>query len=244
MIDSFLAWIELPVGVWLACSAVLMLGAFVQRATGFGLAVIGAPLLLMLEPRLVPVVLVLFGFTISLMMVRHYWHEVRLDTIGVALIGRLPGNALGIWLLLAAPMVMLEKLIAVIVLFAVLVTLCRFQLPVNRFTLFMAGVLSGVFGTVAAIGGPPIVLLMHGFPPDRMRGNLAAFFILTSLLTLLTLALAGQLSVWHFKLALTFLPAVLLGNAVADAVAHRLDTRLLQMASLALCTLAALGLLM
>ncbi|BBI75164.2 hypothetical protein HAALTHF_44690n [Vreelandella aquamarina] len=173
--DSLLQWLEVPLDSWLACAAVLLLGAFVQRATGFGLAVVGAPLLLMIEPRLVPVILVLFGFTVSLIMVRRYWHEVRLREIGVALIGRLPGNGLGIWLLLAAPMVVLEKLIAAIVLFAVLVTVCRFELPVNRFTLFVAGILSGVFGTVAAIGGPPIVLLMHGFSPDRMRGNLAAF---------------------------------------------------------------------
>lgn len=241
--DSVLTWIGLPLSTWLGCSAVLMLGAFVQRATGFGLAVVGAPLLLMLEPRLVPVVLVLFGFTVSLMMVRHYWHEVRLDAIGMALVGRLPGNALGIWLLLAAPMVVLEKLIAFIVLFAVLVTLCRFQLPVNRITLFGAGILSGIFGTVAAIGGPPIVLLMHGLPTDRVRGNLAAFFILTSMLTFITLAIAGQIQLWHFQVALTLLPAVLIGNALADTVAHRLDRRLLQGASLALCTLAALGLL-
>lgn len=239
---------ELSLGIslatWLACAGVLLLGAFVQRATGFGLAVVGAPLLLMLEPRLVPVVLVLFGFTVSLMMVRRYWHEVHLREISVALVGRLPGNGLGIWLLLAAPMAVLETLIAAIVLFAVGVTLCRFHLPVNRVTLFVAGVLSGIFGTVAAIGGPPIVLLMHGFSPDRMRGNLAAFFVITSLLTLATLALAGQLSIWHFKLALTFLPAVLIGNALADAVAHRLDKVLLQRCSLALCTLAALGLLL
>ncbi|NVF15707.1 TSUP family transporter [Vreelandella maris] len=242
--DSMLAWVNMPMSTWLACAAVLLLGAFVQRATGFGLAVIGAPLLLMLEPRLVPVILVLFGFTVSLMMVRHYWHEVRLDSIGMALVGRLPGNALGIWLLLAAPMLLLEKLIAIIVLFAVLVTLCRFKLPVNRITLFGAGVLSGIFGTVAAIGGPPMVILMHGLPADQVRGNLAAFFILTSLLTIITLAFANQIQLWHFQVALTFLPAVLVGNAVADAIAHRLDRRLLQGASLALCTLAALGLLL
>ncbi|HCL23577.1 MAG TPA: sulfite exporter TauE/SafE family protein, partial [Halomonas sp.] len=106
--DSLLQWLEVPLDSWLACAAVLLLGAFVQRATGFGLAVVGAPLLLMIEPRLVPVILVLFGFTVSLMMVRRYWHEVRLREIGVALIGRLPGNGLGIWLLLAAPMVVLE----------------------------------------------------------------------------------------------------------------------------------------
>ncbi|NIC07601.1 sulfite exporter TauE/SafE family protein [Billgrantia bachuensis] len=243
MPEAWLAWVDMPLSAWLGCALVLALGAFVQRATGFGLAVVGAPLLLLIEPRLVPVILVLFGFTVSLMMMRHYRHEVRIAELGMALAGRLPGNGLGLWLLLAAPLAMLEKLIAVSVLFAVAVTLFRLRLPVNRVTLFGAGVLSGIFGTVAAIGGPPMVLLMHGLSPERLRGNLAAFFLVTSSLTLATLALAGQVRLWHLGLALTLLPAVLLGSALAGRVAHRLDRRRLQGASLALCTLAALGLL-
>lgn len=103
MIDAAFTWLDMPLTTWTGCALILALGAFVQRATGFGLAVIGAPLLLMIEPRLVPVVLVLFGLTVSLMMVRAYWHEVRLGAMGMALVGRLPGNALGLWLLVAAP---------------------------------------------------------------------------------------------------------------------------------------------
>ncbi|QOR38372.1 sulfite exporter TauE/SafE family protein [Billgrantia diversa] len=243
MPDAWLAWIDMTLGTWLSCALVLALGAFVQRATGFGLAVVGAPLLLLIDPRLVPVTLVLFGFTVSLLMMRHYRHEVRMAELGMALAGRLPGNGLGLWLLLTAPLAVLEKLIAASVLFAVAVTLFRLRLPVNRASLFGAGVLSGIFGTVAAIGGPPMVLLMHGLTPDRLRGNLAAFFLITSSLTLATLALAGQVRLWHLGLALTLLPSVLLGSALANRVAHRLDRRRLQGASLALCTLAALGLL-
>src|SRR5690554_1428632 len=112
MAEVLLPDFDMTLPVWLGCAATLALGAFVQRATGFGLAVVGAPLLLMLEPRLVPVVLVLFGFTVALATLRHYWREVRLAEIGTALVGRIPGNALGLWLLMAAPMAVLEKLIA------------------------------------------------------------------------------------------------------------------------------------
>lgn len=243
MFEALLSWIDMSLSAWLGCAAALAIGAFVQRATGFGLSVVGAPLLLLLEPRLVPVILVLFGLTISLLMVCHYRQEIRLGEISMALLGRLPGNGLGLWLLLAAPMVLLEKLIAGSVLFAVAVTLFRWRLPVNRVSLFGAGVMSGIFGTVAAIGGPPLVLLMHGLPPDRLRSNLAAFFIISSSLTLATLAVAGQVRLWHLGLALTFAPGVLVGNWLANRIAHRLDRRLLQAASLSLCTLAALGLL-
>lgn len=230
--------------VWVACSLTLMTGAFVQRVTGFGLAVVGAPILLMLEPRLVPVLLVMFGLMVSLMMVGQYRHEVRITVIGMALVGRIPGTLLGTWLLLVAPLAIMETAIALIVLSAVAVSLFRFSLPVNRVTLFLAGVLSGIFGTISAIGGPPIALLMHRLPPDSVRGNLAAFFICSASMTLIALTLAGQVRLWHLGMALTFLPSILLGNALARAIAHRIDRRVLQYSSLGISTLAALGLLL
>lgn len=236
-------WLEMAPTVWGACALVLLLGALVQRVTGFGLAVVGAPLLLLLEPRLVPVILVIFGLLVSLMMVRRYSREIRLDAIGMALVGRLPGNALGLWLLVAAPLVVLEKVIALIVLSAVAITLGRFRLPVNRISLFGAGVVSGIFGTVAAIGGPPLALLLHGLPPDRLRGNLAAYVIVTASLTLALLALAGRVTLWHWQLALSFLPAILAGHLLGAWLAPRLNARVIQAASLTVCSLAALVLL-
>lgn len=237
-------WLNVSLWVWLGCSASLLLGAFVQRATGFGLAVIGAPLLLMLDARLVPVILVMFGLMVSVMMVGTYRREIRVETIGMALVGRVPGTLLGAWLLLMAPLAVLERSIAVIVLISVAVSLCRVSLPVNRSTLFVAGVVSGIFGTVSAIGGPPIALLMHRLPPDAARANLSAFFICSAAMTLAVLLLVGQLQLWHLAMALTFVPGVVLGNVLAARTAHRLDRRALQRSSLVLSTLAALGLLL
>ncbi|MEC9482027.1 MAG: TSUP family transporter, partial [Halomonas sp.] len=115
-------WLDMSLWVWLGCAGSLLLGAFVQRATGFGLAVIGTPLILMLDPRLVPTVLVMFGLLVALMMVGTYRREVRLGAVGMALVGRVPGTLLGVWLLLAAPLELLERLIALIVLSSVAVS--------------------------------------------------------------------------------------------------------------------------
>ncbi|TDX28463.1 hypothetical protein DFO67_110164 [Modicisalibacter xianhensis] len=236
-------WLDVSFGVWLGCAASLFLGAFVQRATGFGLAVIGTPLILMLEPRLVPAVLVMFGLLVALMMVGTYRREIRVDAVGMALVGRVPGTLLGVWLLLVAPLVVLEKLIALIVLSSVAVSLCKISLPLNRLSLFVAGVVSGIFGTVSAIGGPPIALLMHRLPADSARANLSAFFIASATMTQLALLVAGKVQLWHLGLAVTFLPAVVLGNVLASRIAHRLDRQTLQRSSLILSTIAALGLL-
>nr|WP_275445890.1 MULTISPECIES: sulfite exporter TauE/SafE family protein [unclassified Halomonas] len=229
--------------VWLGCAGSLCLGAFVQRATGFGLAVIGTPLILMLEPRLVPAVLVMFGLLVAVMMVGAYRREIRLNAVGMALVGRVPGTVLGIWLLLAAPLAVLEKLIALIVLSSVAVSLLKFSVPLNRVSLFVAGIVSGIFGTVSAIGGPPIALLMHRLPADAARANLSAFFIVSAAMTLLALLLADKIQLWHLGMATTFVPAVVLGHLLASRIAHRLDRRALQWSSLILSTVAALGLL-
>lgn len=242
MSELWWQWFDMAPGQWFTAALVLALGAFVQRATGFGLSVVGAPLLLMVDARLVPVTLVVMGFSLSLMILRRYYREVQLGEISMALLGRLPGNFLGLWLLVSAPLAVLKWLIAGIVLFAVLVTLCRFRIPVTRFSMFWAGVVSGIFGTTAAIGGPPLALLMHGMPVDRVRSNLAAYFLITSLMTLATLALAGYVSLWHLAISASFIPAMLLGQALAARFAGSLDRQLLQWASLALCSLAAIGL--
>ncbi|WP_308126705.1 MULTISPECIES: sulfite exporter TauE/SafE family protein [Halomonas] len=235
---------ELTFGTWLWVGGVLALGCFVQRTTGFGMAVVGAPLILLKAPAMVPVVLVVYGFLVSCLVVRRYRREVAMGDISMALVGKVPGTLLGVWLLLIAPMATLEVMIAAIVLFAVLVTLFKLRLPVNRSSLFGAGFLSGIFGAVAAIGGPPIVLLMHGMPMDRLRGNLAAFFLISSLMTLASLAAVGKVPLWLLAVSLSFLPMVLVGHGLGAALAPRLPRRLLQGASLTLCAAAAIGLLL
>lgn len=235
-------WLDMAPIEWLMVALVLALGTFVQRATGFGLAVVGAPLLLLIDPRLVPVTLVVMGFSLSLLVLRRFYRQVQLGEIGMALVGRIPGNLLGLWLLVSAPLAVLKWLIAGIVLFAVLVRLFQFRVPVNRRSMFLAGVVSGVFGTASAIGGPPMALLMHDMPPDRIRSNLAAFFLITSSMTLVTLAVAGYVSLWHLGISASFLPAMLLGQTVAARVAGRIDQKVLQWSSLVLCSFAAIGL--
>lgn len=241
--QSWWSWSELTPTAWWGVGMALALGAFVQRTTGFGMAVVGAPLILLQAPDLVPVVLIFYGLLVSCLVVRRYWQQITMSDISTALIGKIPGTILGVWLLVVAPMATLELLIAGIVLFAVVVTLFRLRLPVTPASLFGAGLVSGIFGSVAAIGGPPMVLLMHGMPMERLRGSLAAFFLISSFMTLAALAVAGQVSGWRLGVSLSFLPLVVAGHALGAALAPHIPRGLLQAVSLGLCALAALSLL-
>ncbi|MBP6517567.1 MULTISPECIES: sulfite exporter TauE/SafE family protein [Shewanella] len=221
-------------------SLVVFLGALTQSLIGFGLAVVASPLLYIVDPQLVPAPVIAMGFSIALLtLVRERGH-LEFNGLQYALIGRVPGGFIGASLLLFAPQPILGLSIAAIVTVAVILSLYKFSLPVNKKTLFGAGVVSGIFGNIAAIGGPPMAILLAGKDASQFRAALSAFFIFSSMIALIILAITGLLELKHLWLSLMLLPSVILGYLVAGRLVGRVDKEKTKMATLVLCSISAL----
>ncbi|MEM6192184.1 sulfite exporter TauE/SafE family protein [Shewanella scandinavica] len=225
-------------------SLVVFLGALTQSLIGFGLAVVASPLLYIVDPQLVPAPVIAMGFSIALLtLVRERGH-LEFNGLQYALLGRVPGGFIGASLLLFAPQPILGLSIAAIVTVAVILSLYKFSLPVNKKTLFGAGVVSGIFGNIAAIGGPPMAILLAGKDASQFRAALSAFFIFSSMIALIILAITGLLELKHLWLSLMLLPSVILGYLVAGRLVGRVDKEKTKMATLVLCSISALVLTM
>ena len=221
-------------------SLVVFLGALTQSLIGFGLAVVASPLLYIVNPQLVPAPVIAMGFSIALLtLVRERGH-LEFNGLQYALIGRVPGGFIGASLLLFAPQPILGLSIAAIVTVAVILSLYKFSLPGNTKTLFGAGVVSGIFGNIAAIGGPPMAILLAGKDASQFRAALSAFFIFSSMIALIILAITGLLELKHLWLSLMLLPSVILGYLVAGRLVGRVDKEKTKMATLVLCSISAL----
>jgi hypothetical protein len=221
-------------------SLVVFLGALTQSLIGFGLAVVASPLLYIVDPQLVPAPVIAMGFSIALLtLVRERGH-LEFNGLQYALLGRVPGGFIGASLLLFAPQPILGLSIAAIVTVAVILSLYKFSLPVNKKTLFGAGVVSGIFGNIAAIGGPPMAILLAGKDASQFRAALSAFFIFSSMIALIILAITGLLELKHLWLSLMLLPSVILGYLVAGRLVGRVDKEKTKMATLVLCSISAL----
>ncbi|MCU8084446.1 sulfite exporter TauE/SafE family protein [Shewanella sp. SM23] len=221
-------------------SLVVFLGALTQSLIGFGLAVVASPLLYIVDPQLVPAPVIAMGFSIALLtLVRERGH-LEFNGLQYALLGRVPGGFIGASLLLFAPQPILGLSIAAIVTVAVILSLYKFSLPVNKKTLFGAGVVSGIFGNIAAIGGPPMAILLAGKDASQFRAALSAFFIFSSMIALIILAITGLLELKHLWLSLMLLPSVILGYLVAGRLVGRVDKEKTKIATLVLCSISAL----
>ncbi len=225
----------------LLASLLVFIGAFVQTAVGFGLAVIAAPILFLLNPDFVPAPVTVAALTLSVANALAYRDGLSLSGLKSAIIGRVPGSLAGAALLLWIDARLLALLIGSSVLFAVVVSLSSLRWNPTPGRMMLAGFLSGFMGTSTSIGGPPMALLWQHQQLHLIRANLAAFFVVSCIITLIVLAPVGRFGLTHILLSLPLLPATLAGFWVARRTMHRLPRETIRVASLALCAVSGLA---
>ncbi|MEX1032081.1 MAG: sulfite exporter TauE/SafE family protein [Cellvibrionaceae bacterium] len=222
----------------LAAIGVILVGAFVQTNIGFGMAVIAAPLLFYLDPAYVPAPVIIATLSNCLFTSWHFRAHLSLNGLTSAIIWRVPGSLAGAGLLLLVSEAVLAILIALVIVCGVLISYLRITIPFTRRNLGIAGFVSGVMGTSTSIGGPPMAIVMQGQVPNVIRGNLAAFFIFSCVVSLIILMPAGYLGKQELLLALPLVPASLLGSWLASRVSGRINDTAMRLGCLLLCSLS------
>jgi uncharacterized membrane protein YfcA len=196
--------------------AIVAVGAALQGSVGFGFALLSAPFLEWIDPRFVPGPLVLAVTLLLILTALRERQAIDFKGIGWVLAGRVPGTVLGALALGALTQRALTVLLGALVLVAVGLSLLDVTLPRRRPFLVCAGVISGVMGTTAALGGPAVALLYQHERPELVRSTLATFFLVGALMSLPAIAWAGRLGAEEAWLALALLPGILLGFAASS----------------------------
>ena len=218
--------------------AAVLAGAFVQGTVGFGVNILAAPVLALLDPHALPATLVLVALPLAVgMLVREHGHTDRAG-LRWLLVGRLPGTALGAAVVATLPADGLAAVIGALVLAAVAMSAVAPPLAITPASALAVGALSGAMGTASSIGGPPPALLYQHQPGPVLRSTTAALFVVGTALSTLALAVAGEVGWADLRLALALTPAVAGGLLLSRLVAGRIDTGWLRPAVLAVAAVA------
>lgn len=206
----------------LACVAVVI-GACVQGSLGFGLGLIGAPVLALLDPDLVPAPLLMLALLLTIgVTVRE---RAMLDWRGLkwAFLGRVPGSILGTVAIVWLPEQWMLVLFSLLIIVGVVLSAAGGHVSPTGPVLFGAGAMSGFMGSLTSVGGPPMALVYQRHSGAQMRAALALFFTFGALLSLALLGVAGEVHAADFSRAFTLLPAMLLGFGLSHWAARWLD---------------------
>lgn len=192
------------------------MASFVQTSIGFGLAVVAAPFLFYLNPAYVPAPIIMAALINSIFTCWRFRAHLELGVLKFAIIGRVPGSIVGAGLLLVVSPRILAILIAAVIGLGMGANFLRINIPFTQRNLGIAGFLSGVMGTSTSIGGPPVAILMQGQKANVIRGNLAAFYMFSCVISLTMLLLTGHLGMRELTLAAPLIPASLVGSVLAS----------------------------
>ncbi len=224
-------------------ATVVLIGSLVQGSLGFGLGLVSAPVLALIDPDLVPVTPLLLATVLTFVMAIRDRDAIAARELTWAWIGRLPGTAIGVATVAAVSGSAASVVFGSGILLAVAMTASGRRLPDGPRTLFGAGMVSGAMATAVSVGGPPIALVLIDLPPRRLRATLSAFFAIGALLSLMSLAAIGEVGRESIvATALLGLPMAA-GLALAAPVTRRATPGQIAVAALTIAGVSALALL-
>lgn len=202
---------------------VVALAAFVQGTTGVGFALIVAPVIGLVQPTLLPVLLLVLMLPLNTYVALR--ERGALDTTGAGWVtlGRFAGTFGGLWVLVAIPIGALNLLIGGSILLAVVVTVLAPSFQPGRRAFVTAGAVTGVTETATGVGGPPLALVYQHEPAAVLRSSVAVCFIIGEIISLGLLVATGKVHPQQLQTALVLTPAVGIGAWSSRFVHHRLD---------------------
>ncbi|MBP3731448.1 MAG: sulfite exporter TauE/SafE family protein [Mailhella sp.] len=208
-------------------------GGLVGGATGVGGVMAAMPLLtLVLTPSDAVLVSCLVGLFGSMQLSIAYHKSCTFKDIRELVIGAVPGCLIGVWILKIASMQVLQIMVCIMIaLFVGMQTVQKssaWRLPDSPLCGLFAGTASGfVNSSVAMVGAPlGIYALLTQWTPDRARGNMSVFYMLSGAMTVISQACAGLYTMELVQISAAGIAGALTGGELGVRLGRHIDRQM------------------
>jgi uncharacterized membrane protein YfcA len=200
----------------LFCCGIVVFASILQVSIGMGFGMLASPLIALVKPELVPGSILAMGLFVAFSGAWRERHNISFNELKLGIVGRIIGSVMAFGLLLLIPDVESFFIIfGVIMLIAIGMTAYGRKIPFSDKSLLNLSIVSGLMGSITAVGAPPMALIYHDRDPAIVRPTLNAFFFAGSVLGLISLGFSGWISVQDFIAAIIFIPAMFVGILIS-----------------------------
>jgi uncharacterized membrane protein YfcA len=230
-------------GHFAAMSAIVFIAALMQGVSGLGFAMVSAPVAVLFFPELVPGPLLVLGAGLALLGVLREFSYVDWRSAGALMGGRVVGTVAAGVTLSILPTTLFGVVFAFLILAGVGLSFAGWRIDASIPNMIVAGLASGLMGTITSSGAPPFAIVMQHVPPARMRATVGCVFFAGALLSLVTLGFVGHFSVPQFWLGLALLPVMMFGFMTSGPLNRFVSRATLRHMLLVFSALGAVGIL-
>lgn len=206
---------------------IVFIATLTRSTFGFGDAMVGMPLLVMVIPLEAATPLVgLMGITASSTILIRHWRDVHVKSVWPLIVYTLIGIPVGIWLLKGVYENAMKSVLAFVIIIFSLYRLLKpklFTLANDRLACIF-GLVSGMLGGAYNTNGPPVVIYgtLRRWDPEKFRATLQGYFFPTGALIAIGHCIGG---LWTRTVLLNYaisLPVIL----VAVFLGGRINSRI------------------
>lgn len=195
----------------------LFFAGMVQGCTGFGLALVASPALMLVFPPGYVVPTVILMSTLNTLIVA--WDarkHILFSMLFPLVIGGFLGLPVGQYLLKTLPGEHLKIVVGVIAVSFAGMSLAGWQHPLPGQPWFFVplGIISGVLGASTSMGGPPIALFLANqqVPKNVFRSTLVTYFLTVNCLMVVMFSYSGILNREIFWTSAALFPLMIVGT--------------------------------
>jgi uncharacterized membrane protein YfcA len=235
----------LPPGMTMAhyagMGAIVAIGALLQGIGGLGFAMFAAPAAALFYPELAPAPLLVLASVLSLMAALRERTSIDWPIAGNTLAGRVVGTVLAAAVIATLPQRPLAVLFGLLILAGVAASLAGRHIPPTRANTGLAGLASGLMGTITSAGASPLALVMQELPPARLRATIGCILSVGAVVSLALLAAVGRFGIAELWLGVLLAPCMVAGFLASNGLTRRVPARALRRFLLLLTALGGLG---
>lgn len=226
------------------CCGIVVFASILQVSIGMGFGMLASPLIALVKPDIVPGAILAMGLFVAFSGAWRERKNISAQELKLGVGGRIIGSLIAFGLLLLIPNVEGFFIVfGVVMLVAIAITVFGQKIAFTDRNLLNLSVVSGLMGSITAVGAPPMAIIYHDRDPSNVRPTLNAFFFSGSMLGLISLGLSGWISMQDFIAAIIFLPAMFVGILISGPF-KKLPSALMSKLLLGLSTIASISLIL
>jgi len=222
----------------------IALAGIVQASAGLGFAMVANPLLALINIAYLPGPMLFANLFLSSGILWREGPSLDRREMPPLLLGLLIGTGIGALILTQIAAERLGLAFGVIIVAAVVLSLVSPVFPLTRRNLLFGATAGGVTGIIAAMHGPPLVMLYQREKAAKIRATFATVFVVGCTMALIGLWLAGRFGMTEVWMGLSLFPGIIVGFLIGRVIAHRVSQEAARAAMLIISGLGGVALLL
>ena len=222
----------------------IALSGVVQASAGLGFAMVANPLLALINIAYLPGPMLFANLFLSSAILWREGPSLDRREMPPLLLGLLIGTVIGVFVLTLIAAERLGLVFGIIILASVVLSIVSPALPLTRRNILFGATAGGVTGIVAAMHGPPLVMLYQREEAAKIRATFATVFVVGCTMALIGLWLSGRFGMTEAWMGFSLLPGIVVGLLIGRVIAMRVTQGMARSAMLLISGLGGLALLL